>query len=67
MPHGLIYEGVSPEALAFSGGSAAQSTVLHAFDELLGICHRHDCGEPRLFPFPEGLRGGGRGGTQQFP
>ncbi|NWZ42614.1 I23O2 dioxygenase, partial [Brachypodius atriceps] len=43
MPHGLIYEGVSPEALAFSGGSAAQSTVLHAFDELLGICHRHDC------------------------
>ncbi|NWZ92228.1 I23O2 dioxygenase, partial [Nesospiza acunhae] len=43
MGHGLIYEGVSPEALAFSGGSAAQSTVLHAFDELLGICHRQDC------------------------
>ncbi|XP_030820166.1 indoleamine 2,3-dioxygenase 2 [Camarhynchus parvulus] len=43
MAHGLIYEGVSPEALAFSGGSAAQSTVLHAFDELLGICHRQDC------------------------
>ncbi|KAM7028640.1 indoleamine 2,3-dioxygenase 2-like isoform 5-T5 [Acridotheres tristis] len=42
MPHGLIYEGVSPEPLAFSGGSAAQSSVLHAFDELLGICHRHD-------------------------
>ncbi|NXY36333.1 I23O2 dioxygenase, partial [Pomatorhinus ruficollis] len=42
MPHGLVYEGVSPEALAFSGGSAAQSTVLHAFDELLGICHRQD-------------------------
>ncbi|NXS83135.1 I23O2 dioxygenase, partial [Erpornis zantholeuca] len=42
MPHGLIYEGVSPEPLAFSGGSAAQSTVLHAFDELLGICHRED-------------------------
>uniref|UniRef100_A0A8C3NLU3 Uncharacterized protein n=1 Tax=Geospiza parvula TaxID=87175 RepID=A0A8C3NLU3_GEOPR len=42
MAHGLIYEGVSPEALAFSGGSAAQSTVLHAFDELLGICHRQD-------------------------
>ncbi|NXC97933.1 I23O2 dioxygenase, partial [Certhia familiaris] len=40
MPHGLIYEGVSPEPMAFSGGSAAQSTVLHAFDELLGICHR---------------------------
>ncbi|NXD43692.1 I23O2 dioxygenase, partial [Copsychus sechellarum] len=42
MPQGLIYEGVSPEPLAFSGGSAAQSTVLHAFDELLGICHRQD-------------------------
>lgn len=45
MPHGLVYEGVSPEALAFSGGSAAQSSVLHAFDELLGICHRQDTGE----------------------
>ncbi|NWZ86360.1 I23O2 dioxygenase, partial [Poecile atricapillus] len=43
MPHGLIYEGVSPEPLAYSGGSAAQSSVLHAFDELLGICHRQDC------------------------
>ncbi|NXD27599.1 I23O2 dioxygenase, partial [Spelaeornis formosus] len=42
MPHGLVYEGVSPEPLALSGGSAAQSTVLHAFDELLGICHRED-------------------------
>ncbi|NWH92488.1 I23O2 dioxygenase, partial [Aegithalos caudatus] len=42
MPHGLIYEGVSREPLAFSGGSAAQSTVLHAFDELLGICHQRD-------------------------
>ncbi|NXJ82967.1 I23O2 dioxygenase, partial [Trogon melanurus] len=39
MPHGLIYEGVSAEPMAYSGGSAAQSTVLHAFDELLGIRH----------------------------
>lgn len=46
MPHGLIYEGVSKEPMAYSGGSAAQSTVLHAFDELLGICHREDSGEP---------------------
>ncbi|NWI42352.1 I23O2 dioxygenase, partial [Picathartes gymnocephalus] len=42
MPHGLVYEGVSPEPMAYSGGSAAQSTVLHTFDELLGICHRED-------------------------
>ncbi|NXU40254.1 I23O2 dioxygenase, partial [Drymodes brunneopygia] len=42
MPHGLIYEGVSPVPMAFSGGSAAQSSVLHAFDELLGICHREE-------------------------
>ncbi|NXT09245.1 I23O2 dioxygenase, partial [Prunella fulvescens] len=42
MAQGLIYQGVSPEPMAFSGGSAAQSTVLHAFDELLGICHHQD-------------------------
>uniref|UniRef100_A0A8B9P2I2 Indoleamine 2,3-dioxygenase 2 n=1 Tax=Apteryx owenii TaxID=8824 RepID=A0A8B9P2I2_APTOW len=39
MPHGLVYQGVSEEPLAYSGGSAAQSSVLHAFDELLGIRH----------------------------
>ncbi|KFQ37621.1 Indoleamine 2,3-dioxygenase 2, partial [Mesitornis unicolor] len=39
---GLRYEGVSEEPLALSGGSAAQSTVLHAFDELLGIRHRQE-------------------------
>ncbi|NWS10515.1 I23O2 dioxygenase, partial [Pachyramphus minor] len=42
MPAGLVYEGVSEQPLAFSGGSAAQSTVLHAFDELLGIHHSQD-------------------------
>nr|XP_025968004.1 indoleamine 2,3-dioxygenase 2 isoform X3 [Dromaius novaehollandiae] len=42
MPHGLVYEGVSQEPMAFSGGSAAQSTVLHAFDELLGIRHSQE-------------------------
>uniref|UniRef100_A0A8C0EXP4 I23O2 dioxygenase n=1 Tax=Bubo bubo TaxID=30461 RepID=A0A8C0EXP4_BUBBB len=42
MPGGLVYEGVSDEPLAYSGGSAAQSTVLHAFDELLGIRHSEE-------------------------
>ncbi|NWS74859.1 I23O2 dioxygenase, partial [Crotophaga sulcirostris] len=42
MPEGLTYEGVSEEPMAFSGGSAAQSSVLHAFDELLGIRHSQD-------------------------
>ncbi|NXV80103.1 I23O2 dioxygenase, partial [Atlantisia rogersi] len=39
MPDGLIYEGVSDQPMAYSGGSAAQSTILHAFDEFLGIQH----------------------------
>ncbi|XP_068012864.1 indoleamine 2,3-dioxygenase 2 [Melanerpes formicivorus] len=39
MPDGLIYEGVAEEPMEYSGGSAAQSSVLHAFDELLGIHH----------------------------
>ncbi|XP_035201084.1 indoleamine 2,3-dioxygenase 2 isoform X1 [Oxyura jamaicensis] len=42
MPEGLVYEGVSEEPMAFSGGSAAQSTILHAFDELLGIHHSQE-------------------------
>ncbi|XP_067401280.1 indoleamine 2,3-dioxygenase 2 isoform X2 [Emydura macquarii macquarii] len=39
MPGGLIYEGISDEPVSYSGGSAAQSTALHAFDELLAIRH----------------------------
>uniref|UniRef100_A0A8D2LJE8 Indoleamine 2,3-dioxygenase 2 n=1 Tax=Varanus komodoensis TaxID=61221 RepID=A0A8D2LJE8_VARKO len=39
LPEGLIYEGFCDQPLAYSGGSAAQSTTLHAFDELLGVQH----------------------------
>ncbi|KAM4678124.1 indoleamine 2,3-dioxygenase 2 [Discoglossus pictus] len=45
MPEGLIYEGVKDEPFLLSGGSAAQSSVFHAFDELLGIQHRPESGE----------------------
>ncbi|XP_072289783.1 indoleamine 2,3-dioxygenase 1 isoform X2 [Eucyclogobius newberryi] len=44
MPNGLIYEGVHPEPMEFSGGSAAQSSILHSFDELFGIEHAAEAG-----------------------
>lgn len=39
MAEGLVYEGVQAEPMEFSGGSAAQSSLLHCFDELLGVKH----------------------------
>ncbi|XP_019949252.1 indoleamine 2,3-dioxygenase 1 isoform X1 [Paralichthys olivaceus] len=44
MPKGLVYEGVRTEAMEFSGGSAAQSSLLHCFDELLGVKHEEKSG-----------------------
>uniref|UniRef100_A0A665X3U5 Indoleamine 2,3-dioxygenase 2-like n=1 Tax=Echeneis naucrates TaxID=173247 RepID=A0A665X3U5_ECHNA len=44
MPKGLIYEGVQAEPMEFSGGSAAQSSLLHCFDELLGVKHEEKSG-----------------------
>uniref|UniRef100_A0A8B9P1C1 Indoleamine 2,3-dioxygenase 2 n=1 Tax=Apteryx owenii TaxID=8824 RepID=A0A8B9P1C1_APTOW len=56
MPHGLVYQGVSEEPLAYSGGSAAQSSVLHAFDELLGIRHSERGGENPAAAFLHRMR-----------
>lgn len=44
MPKGLIYEGIQTEPLEYSGGSAAQSSLLHCFDELFGIKHKEKHG-----------------------
>ncbi|CAL8251506.1 unnamed protein product [Boreogadus saida] len=44
MPRGLVYEGVGPEPVELSGGSAAQSSLLHCFDQLLGVQHETDSG-----------------------
>ncbi|XP_048836054.1 indoleamine 2,3-dioxygenase 1 isoform X1 [Brienomyrus brachyistius] len=44
MREGLVYEGVRKEPMKFSGGSAAQSSLLHCFDELLGVQHEEQSG-----------------------
>ncbi|KPP61831.1 hypothetical protein Z043_120027, partial [Scleropages formosus] len=44
MAEGLLYEGVREEPMEFSGGSAAQSSLLHCFDELLGVRHEGHSG-----------------------
>lgn len=45
MPEGLVYEGVQEKPMEFSGGSAAQSSILHCFDELLGVQHEGSTGK----------------------
>ncbi|XP_012685850.1 indoleamine 2,3-dioxygenase 1 isoform X2 [Clupea harengus] len=44
MEDGLVYEDVQVEPMEFSGGSAAQSSLLHCFDELLGVKHEASSG-----------------------
>ncbi|KAI2661325.1 Indoleamine 2,3-dioxygenase 2 [Labeo rohita] len=44
MPEGLVYEGVQEKPMEFSGNSAAQSSLLHSFDELLGVQHEGSSG-----------------------
>ncbi len=51
MPKGLVYEGVQTEPMEYSGGSAAQSSLLHCFDELLGVKHEAKSGEMADFFF----------------
>ncbi len=45
MPEGLVYEGVQEKSMELSGGSAAQSSILHCFDELLGVQHEGNSGK----------------------
>lgn len=44
MADGLVYEGVQKKPMEYSGGSAAQSSTLHCFDELMGVKHEGDSG-----------------------
>ncbi|XP_075457855.1 indoleamine 2,3-dioxygenase 2 isoform X3 [Ascaphus truei] len=67
MPEGLIYEGASVEPLSFSGGSAAQSSVFHALDELLGIRHRPESAPLPSHPHRLQVCERGRGPCQDGP
>lgn len=49
---GIVYEGVSAEPLRLTGGSAAQSTLIQAFDAALGLRH----GEESTGPFLAAMR-----------
>ena len=45
LPHGLLYQGVADHPLQFSGGSAAQSSVIQIIDVCLGVEHAEREGE----------------------
>ncbi len=45
---GVVYEGASDEPLRYVGGSAAQSTLIQAFDATLGVTHPSPASGPFL-------------------
>ena len=45
---GIVFEGVSDEPLKLHGGSAAQSSLIQAYDAALGIEHLHEETRPFL-------------------
>lgn len=47
-PPGLIYEGISQTPVMLTGGSAAQSSLVQAFDAGLGVRHRSPDSQPFL-------------------
>ncbi len=44
-PDGIIFEGVSPEKIGYSGASAAESAAIPVFDILLGVEHKGEVKE----------------------
>ena len=49
---GVVYEGLEAEPIVLHGGSAAQSSLLNAFDAALDVPHEH----PRTKPFLQAMR-----------
>lgn len=49
---GVVYEGLEPAPQVLHGGSAAQSSLLNAFDAVLDVPHEH----PRTRPFLQAMR-----------
>lgn len=49
---GVIYEGIDRQPRVLHGGSAAQSSLLNAFDAALSVPHEH----PRTRPFLQAMR-----------